>query len=53
MIYKFKVTKNLWLIYNTVDQSTQHFLFDISIVEKEDMKGLQFIFLWFHFIIGI
>ena len=53
MISKFKVSKNLWSIHNVVDQTKQHFLFDISIVEKENMKGLQFIFLWLHFIIGI
>lgn len=52
MTYKFKISNSLWFIYNTVDQSTQYFLFDISIVEKENVKGLQIVFLWFNFIIG-
>ncbi len=52
MISKFKTSKDLWSIYNAIDQTTQHFLFNISIVEKEDIKGLQIIVLWFHFIIG-
>lgn len=52
MITKLKVSKNLWSTYNTIDQTTQYFLFDLSVVEKEDIFGIQFIFLWFHFIIS-